>query len=303
MTLPNISDEQMHQALKELEQALYNHQQWADALYGTLICRLTPDQRDVSPEAHRLCRFGQWYYGAGVAMLEQHSGFREVGIEHERMHQYASGLLQSSSTGVPISITDYEHFVTTLKRLHLETSTILHELKDALSNLDPLTGTPGRVGMLTKLREQQELVKRKIHSCAIAMMDLDHFKAVNDEYGHVIGDKVLTNIARYIMTHLRPYDKIFRYGGEEFLICLPDTDLQAGHNIVDRLREELGSFSHTATGKAIFHVTVSFGVALMDPDLPVEQSLDRADKALYVAKAMGRNRAITWNASMSTLSA
>jgi diguanylate cyclase (GGDEF)-like protein len=84
---------------------------------------------------------------------------------------------------------------------------------------------------------------------------------------------------------------------------LPDTDLEAGRNIIDRLREELGSLPYEANGKGIFHVTVSFGVTLLDPDLPVEQSIDRADKALYVAKAKGRNRAITWDASMNVLPA
>ena len=84
---------------------------------------------------------------------------------------------------------------------------------------------------------------------------------------------------------------------------MPDTDLQAGRTIIDRLREELGSLPYEADGKGIFHVTVSFGVTLLDPDLPVEQSVDRADKALYVAKARGRNRAIAWDASMNELPA
>jgi diguanylate cyclase (GGDEF)-like protein len=132
------------------------------------------------------------------------------------------------------------------------------------------------------------------------MMDLDHFKAVNDKYGHANGDKVLVGLAHHIIMHLRPYDKIFRYGGEEFLIIMPDTDLKAGHDIVDRLREELGALRFDAAGKEIFHLTVSFGLAGLDPDMSVEQSIDRADNALYVAKAMGRNRAITWNESMST---
>jgi diguanylate cyclase len=303
MAIPNVPPEQMRTALKELEQAVYNHDQWAEALYGTLICRLEPDQRDIGGDAHRMCRFGQWYYKRGMVELERHPGVAEIGLEHERMHQYAGTLLRSSVDGVPISIGDYERFVTAMKRLRLEVATLQRELEDALYNLDPLTGTPSRIGMLTKLREQHELVRRKVHACTVAMIDLDEFKTVNDTYGHAVGDKVLTGVARYIMAHLRPYDKVFRYGGEEFLICLPDTDLEAGRNIIDRLREELGSLPYEANGKGIFHVTVSFGVTLLDPDLPVEQSIDRADKALYVAKAKGRNRAITWDASMNVLPA
>jgi diguanylate cyclase len=298
MAIPNMSDEQMRAALKELEQAAYNHEQWSEMLFSNLICRLTPDQRDVSGDAHRHCRFGQWYYSSGFAALEGHPGFSEIAIEHEHMHQFAAGLLRSSMEGLPISINEYDRFVTALKRMRLELATIQQELKDALFNLDPLTGTPSRNGMLTKLREQQELVRRNIHPCAIAMMDLDHFKTVNDRYGHLVGDKVLIGFSRYVVANLRPYDKVFRYGGEEFLICLPG-DLQAGHDTIDRIREGLGSLQHEAAGGQAFHVTASFGLALLDPDIPVEQSINRADKALYAAKTRGRNRTITWDAEIN----
>jgi diguanylate cyclase len=299
MAIPNMSDEQMRTAVRELEQALYNHDQWTEMLYGALICRLVPDQRDISGDGHRQCRFGQWYYKSGNVALERHPGFAEIGLEHERMHQYAAGLLRASVDGVPIPIKDYERFVSALKRMRLEVATVKRELEDALYNLDPLTGAPSRIGMLTKLREQHEFVKRHVHTCAVAMMDLDKFKIVNDKYGHAVGDRVLIAIARYVMAHLRPYDKVFRYGGEEFLICLPDTDLQTGHDIIDQMRDELGSLPHEANSKELFHITVSFGLTILDPDIPVEQSIDRADKALYVAKAMGRNRTITWDASMN----
>lgn len=298
MAVPNLPDEQIRRALKELEQATHNHDQWAEMLFGTLICRLPPDERDVSIDAHRQCRFGQWYHRFGVAAVERNPGFAEIGLAHERMHQFARSLLRASAEDAPISINDYERFISALKRMRLEIETVRRELEDALYNLDPLTGTPSRVGMLTKLREQGELVKRRVHSCVIAMMDLDRFKSVNDNYGHLVGDKVLVDSARYIMAHLRPYDKVFRYGGEEFLICLPDTDLHSGREIVDRLREEIGSLAHQTEGKGTINVTVSVGLALLDPDVSVETSIDRADKALYAAKARGRNAVADWDASM-----
>lgn len=297
MAIPNMSDEQMRSALRELEQAVYNHEQWSEMLYGTLICRLPPDQRDLNSDAHRMCRFGQWYYKFGSVALEGHPGFAEIGLEHQNMHRHAMSLLQSSASGIPISIADYERFVSALKRMRLEVETVKRELEDAIFNLDPLTGTPSRVGMLTKLREEQQMVKRNVHACAIAMMDIDHFKTVNDSYGHAVGDKVLVGCARYLTAHLRPYDRVFRYGGEEFLVCLPDTDAQSGRDILDRVREELGSLQYSADGKDAFRVTVSVGLALLDPDLPVEQSIERADKALYAAKAAGRNQVVIWDAS------
>ncbi len=299
MAIRTISDEKMRTALKELEQAAYNHDQWAETLYGTMICHLVPDERDLARDSHHNCRFGQWYYKAGLADLKDFPGFAEIGLEHERMHQYGTSLLRASVDCVPISIKDYERFVTALKRLHLEIATVKHDLESSLFNLDPLTGTPSRVDMLPKLREMQEFVRRN-HDCTVAMMDLDDFKSINDRYGHLVGDKVLVGYAQYIMSHLRPYDRVFRYGGEEFLICLSDTDLQTGHDIIDRLREELGSLQFAADGQDALQVTVSFGVTPLDGDAPVEQSIDRADKALYVAKTKGKNAVVTWDESLGT---
>jgi diguanylate cyclase len=301
VAIPNMSDEQMRTALKELEQAAYNHEQWSEMIFSTLICRLAPDERDVSTDSHRHCRFGQWYYNSGFATLEGHPGFSEIAAEHKHMHQFAASLLRSNMEGVPISTIEYDRFVTAMKQMRLELATIQQEFKEALSNLDPLTGTPSRTGMLTRLREHQEMVRRKIQTCTIAMMDLDHFKTVNDRYGHLTGDKVLINSARRVAAHLRLYDKVFRYGGEEFLICLPNTDLHDGRNIIDRLREEIELLQHECPGEPPFNVTASFGLALLDPDLPVEQSIDRADKALYAGKARGRNCTVSWDPAMSEL--
>ena len=131
------------------------------------------------------------------------------------------------------------------------------------------------------------------------MMDLDRFKTVNDTYGHAAGDRVLAGFARYITAHLRPYDKISRYGGEEFLLCLTDTDLETAQAIIDRLREELASLPFDGNGKGSFHVTASFGLVALDPDQPVERSIERSDQALYAAKANGRDRAVAWHAAIS----
>ncbi len=299
MPIPNVSNDEMREALKELAQATYNHDQWAEGLYGTLICGLTPDERDLSEDAHRLCRFGQWYYQSGSALFEHHAGFAEIGVEHQRMHECVTHILQRFSRKQPIPIEDFERFVSALKRLRLEIATVQHEIQETLFNLDPLTGTPSRFAMLTKLREQQQFVRRGVHDCTIAMMDIDHFKEVNDTYGHVVGDHVLTGVAHLLMANMRPYDRVFRYGGEEFLICLSDTDLKTGHDVIDRLRAEIEVLAQNSDEKGAFTVTVSFGMALLDAELAVEQSIDRADKALYVAKEQGRNRVVDWNPSMN----
>jgi diguanylate cyclase (GGDEF)-like protein len=298
MALPNLSHEQLRTALKELEQASYNHQQWSQTLYATLTCHLTPDERDTRSDAHKLCRFGQWYYKSGTVAFAGHPGFAEIGLEHEHMHQHAASLLRMSAEGLPISVTDYERFVGALKRLGLEISSLQHELERTLANIDPLTGALNRVEMLSELREQQEFVRRG-RPCVVAMMDLDHFKSINDRYGHPAGDKVLIGVAHHVLAHLRPFDRMFRYGGEEFLVCLADSDLETGHAIIDRLRQELAALPFKSSGSDDYHITVSFGVSALDPDIAAERSIDRADKALYVAKQGGRNRVVDWDPSMN----
>ena len=299
MPFRGLSPEDMRRALTELDQALFNHEQWCEGLNRTLICGIAPDDRDLLDDAHCKCRFGQWLYGPGAAKLTGHPGFAEIEATHMRMHQGAQALLAASSRHDPIAIDEYERFVMALKQMRLEVATTKHELEDAIYNLDPLTGVASRIGMLTKLREQQALVKRKVQFSCIAMLDIDHFKAVNDTYGHTTGDRALVAFARHATSHLRPYDLFFRYGGEEFLLCVANAELRTGNEVVERLRVGLAELPIARDGGGTFTITVSAGLTLIDPDVTVEQSIERADRALYAAKAAGRNRIVTWDPSMS----
>lgn len=300
MAIARLDADLMRDALTELDQASYNHDEWAERFHRTLISRHAPEAADVSDQPHRKCRFGQWYYSAPNGALHSHPGFAGIGLEHERMHSVAKDLLKSSAAGKPITSKHYEDFVAARKRLGLEIATVRREFEEELSGLDPLTGMPGRIRMLTKLREQHEMAVRRLQTCVIAMLDLDHFKLVNDTYGHPVGDQVLIRISREIAADLRPYDKAYRYGGEEFLICLPGVDETLGFAILDRLRSELADLRHEAMDGTPFAVTVSIGLSLLDPLVPVEQSVNRADTALYAAKEAGRNRVMTWRSSSTT---
>jgi diguanylate cyclase (GGDEF)-like protein len=294
MAIPKISSEELHATVRELEQAVYNHERWSETLFGTLICRSAPDERDLNPAAHRLCRFGQWCYSSGAAVLGEHPAFVEIEAERARMHKFASQLLRVTARGETPAPEDYERFLSALKLLRLEIATLRHDLEDARNNLDPLTGLPNRIAMLTRLREQHQLVKRGNLSCAVALLDVDDFKRINEIQGSLAGDKVLIAFAQHAMAHLRSYDRIFRYGGEEFLILLLVADVAKAREIVERLRAALSGIGHRSNVNEAFHVSVSLGLTLLDPEVPVEKSIERADKALYAAKAAGRNRTVVW---------
>lgn len=284
-----ISRIEIHETLAHLERAIDNHQRWYETIVKILVCRLPFESRHAADGAYRECEFGKWYYSDHSRKLRDRAGFVAVEGEHERMHNMASRLLREMEAGRPLRVEDYEAFAASLANLRIQLMSLKRELNTALGDLDPLTGAYSRISMLTWLREQQELVRRNILSCGLTMIDLDDFKAINDTYGHLVGDQVLAQSSAYLLEHIRPYDKLFRYGGEEFLLCTPDTDVETCRTMVDRLRDGLANTPIFAND-AVIACRVSCGVALLERDQPVEKAIERADQAMYAAKRAGRNR-------------
>jgi diguanylate cyclase (GGDEF)-like protein len=156
---------------------------------------------------------------------------------------------------------------------------------------DSLTDLLNRSAVLDILRRELARARRQETSVGIAMVDLDHFKRVNDTYGHTAGDVVLCQAATRMASSVRPYDAVGRYGGEEFLIILPGCDEQGVLSVAERIRSRICSKTVT-TPEGIVSVTVSLGVTVADlaAQLDMESLIQVADTALYKAKANGRNR-------------
>lgn len=158
---------------------------------------------------------------------------------------------------------------------------VLYASLQSLARVDPLTGTNRRWygdTRLSELCDAGEVV-------AVAMVDIDHFKAINDGFGHAAGDQVLAAVGRALTAHLRTGDLVSRYGGEEFLVILPDTPPAGAVQVAERLREAVEAI--TGLPKP---VTVSIGVAACHQDETTASLVGRADVALYQAKTGGRNR-------------
>jgi diguanylate cyclase (GGDEF)-like protein len=156
---------------------------------------------------------------------------------------------------------------------------------------DGLTGLLNRNTILDALRTELARTARERHPVAVLMVDLDHFKLVNDTYGHVAGDAVLSETARRMKSSVRPYDSIGRYGGEEFLIVLPGCDAPSAQAQAERLREALACEPVPVDGQSI-RVTCSIGVSASTGSLVCSSDtlVRDADLALYRAKDRGRNQ-------------
>jgi diguanylate cyclase (GGDEF)-like protein len=160
---------------------------------------------------------------------------------------------------------------------------------EELAELDDLTGSFNRRCVMRMLDDEITRAHRLGTPCSIALIDLDWFKRVNDAYGHPTGDEVLRTFAITIFANIRGIDKFGRYGGEEFLLLLPDTPNDAASRILDRLREIIAGLDWSAFSLGM-QITISAGVAMLKPDETADTFLARADRALYAAKAQGRNR-------------
>src|SRR5277367_1182321 len=159
---------------------------------------------------------------------------------------------------------------------------------------DLLTGLPNRRATLEYLEQQMARAMRERSSLGVILADVDHFKKVNDSYGHQAGDAVLKKIAEILGAALRPYDAVGRYGGEEFLIVVPNCDTAMAVEISERIRERIMEEAFTSMLHAqSFRVTCSFGVAIAaGPPWEVDFTLAAADQALYAAKNSGRNKVL-----------
>lgn len=162
-----------------------------------------------------------------------------------------------------------------------------------LAGTDALTGLPNRRAFDRAFEREWAIAARAKSSLAVAIVDVDHFKAFNDTYGHIAGDDCLTRLGSILSeTIFRPSDFVGRYGGEEFVIVLPDTDATGAERVCSRVKEIVAAANLPHEASPMSHVTVSIGFASMIPDheLTRAQLLEAADAALYKAKSSGRNR-------------
>ncbi len=157
---------------------------------------------------------------------------------------------------------------------------------------DPLTNTGNRIALDNMLHRELRMAHRYGHDLSLLMIDIDHFKLVNDTHGHVVGDQVLKEIAQAIQSVSRQTDMTFRYGGEEFVVILSKTDNEGAKIIAERVRYFI-EIMKMSTGQQPVNATVSIGIGTLQPGEHSRDFFERTDQALYAAKDQGRNTCVS----------
>ncbi len=280
----------------KIEQSLEEHAQWVKLWHSKAICDHPFPDIYLDPDAYNNCEFSEWFKSQQSAAWLHQLDYDSITTVHNTMHDEAVILSKKIMSKDAITEKDYYRFMNS----EWNFSHQLQALKDKISRLrisfDPLTGLFNRQAMMPILLQEHAYVGRDQKACCLAMADLDHFKKVNDTHGHPAGDKVLKTVAGFFRTNLRPYDALFRYGGEEFLFCLPNTDIKSGSKLLNRLRIDLNKCPIQIKEDQVVTVSISIGIMQMKADQPVDEAIDNADAALYEAKKGGRNRVAEYQA-------
>lgn len=280
-------------SLTGFQHALAGHVEWLQKWYQAVLHRGSgtpiPDAKAAS------CPFTAWHGKASAGELANFSGFALVAEEHAAVHAKAEQISQRATAGQTVTTSDYETLMGSVLSFGSAAQSLEREVWKALATVDPLTGLANRQTMRTQLTgERDRAIRQRLPLC-LALADIDHFKKINDTFGHAQGDNVLRAVAQVLRNTVRPYDVVYRYGGEEFLICLPGTNVDTGAQALERIRQAVAALTLTDDKGTPIPVTATFGLAEVDADTSVDDAIEHADKALYDGKRQGRNRVVGYS--------
>ncbi len=281
-------------SFEAINDAIIEHSRWLTGWNKSVVCGKHVPDAYLAMEPTSLWGFGKWYCGKHAGFLEDLPEFLSIRELYKAVHNSVRNISCKANKGEAVTLGDYDAFLESETLFSKTVIALRDDLYRLLFSFDFLTGTLNRQAFLDVVEKEHARIKRTGEPCSIALLDLDHFKEINDRYGHQTGDLVLTHIARQLNDHLRPYDSVGRYGGEEFLICLPTTDTSSAHTILDRLREEIAQQEVAAPESRKIRITASIGIAPMRAEHDLSKIIDHADKALYRAKNTGRNKVEVW---------
>jgi len=284
--------------LSRLDDAIDEMRAFMQGWHRAIVCGKPPSKALTAENAHAASRFGGWAAAHAEAGLVQQPAFQDLIRSHRQVYEQARRLALGVAAGQAVRTVEYDALINQLSRFYDQSRRLRDAFRKLVSEIDPLTGLHNRQVMTEELDAEFARGKRTNGPLCVALADIDFFKKVNDTYGHAAGDVVLASVAGRFLAHLRPYDSIYRYGGEEFLLCLPNANTGTANSVLERLRRALESEPVALPDERLLPVTASFGLVRVNYDHALKVSIERADQALYNAKQAGRNRVVTWSESL-----
>jgi GGDEF domain-containing protein len=291
----------LQQLLQQLDDATIDHAVWRDRLLRVFSGRQPLDAKDVALDAHRRCLFGLWYFEHAHPGLREQPSFAMIGGEHEHQHRVAARLLRTLASGQPLERREIEAFEDASSRLSFALYFVRREIECALGGRDSVTDAYSSSEMLRDLREWHALGRQPGRQCCISIVEFEGIEGSHGTRAPPPGAATLGAATKIIAAHLRLNDRVFRHGDHKLLIRLSGTDLASGRTVITRLRDSVErrigreDAAGPASGPA-----AAFGLALLDPEVDVLESIDRADQAATLAKTSGRIRVICWDPSITT---
>jgi len=290
--MPDLSGEIKH-FITELDAAVEAHMDWTRRVMRCAVLHTSPGEDVLADTAHMLCRFGHWFSSqkSHFVELDTHRT-RRIEIVHQAMHDAIRSICANILAGQPGENTDLETFEQTQSELIGLMAWFKTQFLASAMCHDPLTGLPMRYGIEDEFAQIQKKCRRDQTQLYVVMIDVDHFKRVNDSHGHAVGDLALRHLADTLKSILRPHEPLFRFGGEEFLLLMqcqsPEAAAVAAKRIVNRVRNVPMPLP-LSPGESIT-LTVTLGLARAQHDEYLGDAIVRADQALYAGKRGGRDR-------------
>jgi diguanylate cyclase len=279
--------------IRELDAAVETHMGWTRRVMRCAILRTSPGEDVLNPVAHTLCHFGRWFITrqADFENLDVPKTQRVI-VVHRSMHDAIRSIctnLLAGRPGISADLDDFEQTQTELIKLLAEFKT---QILATAAHQDQLTGLPLRFGIEQEFVKLQKLRDRHKLLLYAAMIDIDHFKKVNDTYGHQVGDAALRHVADTIKRNLRDNDLLFRFGGEEFLLLMlagtPEESTAASERLINAVR----STPAPIPLRTPLTLTITMGISDAVDNDNLGAVIARADRALYEGKRAGRDRYI-----------
>lgn len=277
--------------IAELDAAVEAHMNCTRRILRCAVLRTAPGEDVLDPLAHTLCHFGNWFMSsrAEFETLDAQAAQRVEAV-HQAMHDAIRSICTRMLAGQPGNHADLESFEQSQSELLVLLARFKTLILTQAVRYDPLTGLPLRYGIENDFSLYRKEARRNRNLLYVAMIDMDHFKPVNDTHGHLVGDQVLRQLAGVLKQTLRSNEPLYRFGGEEFLWLLQCKSVAEAEQSAQRLLSAIRTTSVPIPGGVPLVLTVTLGLTRVCEQDDLSSAIMRADRALYDGKKGGRDR-------------